>query len=433
VPALDTSKSFSVAAWVRLTDPTTYQTAVSKDGNQMSVFRLQYRVPEQSWCFSVRAKDVQDAGLATACAKTTSTGVWTHLAGVYDDNEMRLKLYVNGKLAASTAPTAAFLTDWAGGWNATGPVVVGRGLDAKTPGGVDYFSGQLADVQLFDRALVDQDLVGQRADDEHSNGFDEPGIVAPVQVGRWTFNQATWCYQAGIPDTCSAPDTAAWHRALTLTPGIETGEGVNDIALLLDATHFATGEPTQEYGYTQRDTAAGGGPPALQDAAVLRTDQAFTVSAWVRLDGATGKQTIVSQDTAGPGLSGFDLVYRDASWVLSMRNSPTATDASQSSSATAVADDPTTWHLLVGVFDPGAAQLRLYVDGDRVAAATTLAGLVPWQATGPLVVGRSDRPGGYADWMSGSLDNVTAWQGVLTDAAIHQLYVDESAEIATPN
>jgi hypothetical protein len=434
VPALDTSKSFSAAAWVRLTDSTDYQTAVSKDGAKMSVFRLQYRPTEQSWCFSVRAKDVQDASLAMACAKTTTTGLWTHLAGVYDDNEMRLKLYVNGRLAASVVPSATWLTDWAGGWNAAGQVIVGRGLDAKYNGGVDYYGGQIADVQLFDRPLLDQDLVGQRDDDEHSNGFDEPGIIAPVQVGRWDFNAATWCYQAGNPDTCSAPDAAAWNRRLTLTPGTQTGQGVRDSALLLDTSHFATGEPTQEYGYSQRDTAASGEPPALQDAAVLRTDQAFTVSAWVRLDSAIGNQTIVSQDTTGPGLSGFDLSYRggDGKWVLSMRSGPMVTDPAQQSSVAAAADDPTPWHLLEGVFDPGAAELRLYVDGDR-AADPAPTGLIPWQATGPLVVGRSDGPGGNTDWLSGSLDNVTAWQGVLTDAAVHQLYKDESAEVAIPN
>jgi hypothetical protein len=439
VPALDTSRSFSAAAWVRLGDTTSYQTAVSKDGSAMSAFRLQYRTDAQGWCFSVRAKDVQDAALTMACAKNVTTNKWTHLAGVYDENEMKIKLYVNGKLAATTIPTAQWQTDWAGGWNASGPVVVGRALDVKYNGPVDFYAGQIADVQIFNRALVDQDLVGQKATDEHSNGFDEPGIVAPIQVGQWDFNAATWCYMAGIPDTCSAPDAAAWGRRLTLTPGVEIGEGVRDNALMLDGTHFATapdplaGTATREFGFSQRNTAAEGEQPVLQDTSVLRTDQPFTVAAWVRLDDNVGKQTIVTQDTAGAGLSGFDVAYRatDNRWIFSMRNGATVTDAAQQSIVTADAEDPTTWHHVVAVFDPSSAQLRLYVDGERTATAATHTGQIAWQASGSLVVGRSDQPGGLTDFLAGSLDNVTAWQGVLTDAAIHTLYGAESPETPT--
>jgi hypothetical protein len=443
VPALDTSKSFSVAAWVRLGDTTTYQTAVSKDGANMSVFRLQYRTDMQGWCFSIRSKDVQDASLSVACAKAVTVGKWTHLAGVYDENEMLLKLYINGKVVATTTPTDAWKADWAGGWNATGPVVVGRALDAKYNGTVDVYSGQIADVQVFNRALVDQDLVGQRATDEHSNGFDEPGMIAPIQVGQWDFNAATLCYASGIQDTCKAPDAAAWSRQLTLTPGVEVGDGLRDNSLILDGTHFAeepdplAGTATREFGYSQRNTAADGEQPVLQDTSVLRTDQPFTVSAWVRLDDNVGKQTIISQDTAGAGFSGFDLSYRatDNKWVFSMRNGAAVSDAAQQSVAIADAEDPTAWHQVVGVFDPGLGQLRLYVDGEleanggKATTVATHAGLVPWQSTGSLVVGRSDQPGGLTDWLSGSLDNVAAWQGVMTGAAIHTLYDSESPEV----
>lgn len=116
-----------------------------------------------------------------------------------------------------------------------------------------------------------------------------------------------------------------------------------------------------------------------------------------------------------------------------MRNGPAVVDAAQRSVVTAVADDPTGWHQLVAVFDPGRKQLRLYVDGTRAenaGVAPVHAGLVPWQATGPLVVGRSDQPAGITDWLHGSLDNVTAWQGVLTEASIKMLHQQEANEAA---
>ncbi|WP_199510606.1 LamG domain-containing protein [Nucisporomicrobium flavum] len=446
--SLDTSKSFSVAAWLRLGDADKYRTAVSKDGTAMSVFRLQYRTDKKAWCFTLRAKDVEDAELAMACSASAVVGKWTHVAGVYDDAELKLKLYVDGVLVSDLTPPASWVSTWAGGWNATGSVVVGRATDSKYSGPLDYFRGEISDVQLFDRVLVAADLLGQRADDQNSNGVDEPGIMKPVQVGTWDFNAAGWCYEAGVPDTCGAPDGSAFDRPLTLTPGVQTGEGVQDGGLLLDGTHWATepsplaGTSTREYGYSQHNVAGQDAEPQLQDAAVLRTDQAFTVAAWVRLDDDTGTQTIVSQDGPGAGFSGFDLRYESSGsrYVFAMRNTAGAT--TQASWAAVAVDDPTQWHHVVAVFDPGLKQLRLHVDGGdpvdpaepsdaRHAVAPANVALVPWQAGGPLVVGRSDQPGGSTHWLSGSIDNVTAWQGAMTAAAIHTLYAGEAPQVDT--
>jgi len=435
---IDTSKSFSAAAWARIEDDTTWHTVVSKDGGQMSGFRIMYRSDNKSWCMTLRPHDVKNLSPILACAPPalTKVGKWTHLAGVYDDAELRLKLYVDGKLAADYLFPEAMKADWGGGWNATGPIVVGRAKDsAFADTRVDWFHGEIADVQIFDRALVDQDLVGARQDDD--NHFDEPGMVKPVEVGRWDFSGASLCYAAGIPDTCNAPDGSGFDRHLTLAPGTEVGEGVRDNALLLDGTHWAgEGDPhheeaTQEYGWTQRNTAGEGEPPVLADASVLRTDQPFSVASWVRLDDTVTDQTVLSQDSAG--FSGFDVRYRavDAKWVFSIRNSAGATDASQQSIVVADADDPTVWHHLAAVFDPGFGLLRLYVDGEPATPAALNTALTPWQATGPLVAGRSDQPGGNGFYLYGSLDNVTVWQGVLTDTMIHQVY-DAEAPVPDP-
>lgn len=431
VPALDTSKSFSVAAWVRLADSTTFQTAVSKDGAAMSAFRLMYRPDTKGWCLALRARDQQGAPLTMACSTTAVVGKWTHLAGVYDDAEGRLRLYVDGVRAVDLEPSAEWKAAWASGWNAGGPVVVGRALDVGHDGPVDQFAGGIADVRLFDRALVDHDLVGQRAADDGSTGFDEPGLIAPVQVGRWDFRDVPWC-SGTEAKPCTTRDAGGWNRPLTLTAGVERGEGIKGNALVLDGTHFASEPdkptPTREYGLTQRRNTPQDGPSVLQDVSVLRTDQPFTVAAWVRLDESGGQQTILTQDSAGAGLSGFDLEHRgaDDKWVFSMRGAPTATAAQ--SSVTVAADEPTTWHHLAAVFDPGRNELRLHVDGETPAIAQLQAGFKPWLADGPLAVGRSDQPAGPANWLSGSVDNVTAWQGLLTDAAVHRLYVRESPD-----
>jgi hypothetical protein len=137
------------------------------------------------------------------------------------------------------------------GWNAGGPVVVGRGLDALQGGPVEQFAGGIADVRLFDRALVAHDLVGQRASEDGSASVDEPGLIAPIQVGRWDFNDAMFCSGAE-EDPCTTGDAAGWNRGLTVSPGTEVGDGVRDLTLLLDDAHFDAGRPeaTREFGFT---------------------------------------------------------------------------------------------------------------------------------------------------------------------------------------
>src|SRR3954453_24000054 len=112
---------------------------------------------------------------------------------------------------------------------------------------------------------------------------------------------------------------------------------------------------------SQRNTAREGARPVLQDTPVLRTDQPFTVAAWVRLDQSAGEQTIVPQETAGAGSSGFNLVHRgsDNTWVFSVRGHPTTT---AHASVAVAAEEPTGWHHLVAVFAPGRDELRLHVD-----------------------------------------------------------------------
>jgi hypothetical protein len=436
VPALDTAKSFSVTAWVKLADATSNQTAVSKDGSAMSAFRLTYLADRKSWCFMLRAKDQAGAQSAAACSAGATVGRWTQIAGVYDDAETKLKLYVDGVRVAEVDPSGEWKAAWAGGWSASGPIVVGRGLDAALQGPAEQFAGGIADVQLFDRVLVDHDFVGQLATDEGSSGFDEPGVVAPLRIGRWDFKGAQPCSGAD-GQQCSMPDVSGWNRPMTVTPGTDIGPGLADSALVVDDTPLdpPQGQPvhTSEYGYSQWN-ASTSGPPQLQDAPVVRTDQPFTVGAWVRLDkrdGVLPRQTVVSQDMAGSGYSGFDLAYDGAGrWAFSMRGGPAVGTAENAVSV--AEDDPYVWHHLVAVFDPGRTEIRLYVDGDRAGTAALPGDFTPWRSTGPFVVGRSDQPGGPGEWLFGSLDNVTAWQGVLTDAAIHQVFAAESP-VADPD
>lgn len=87
---LDTTGSYSVAAWVRLDRvPDGFATAVSQDGGRDSAFALQY-VPSGHWAIS------GPDGRALS-EDPPVRGTWTHLAGVRDATTGQWVLYVDGK------------------------------------------------------------------------------------------------------------------------------------------------------------------------------------------------------------------------------------------------------------------------------------------------------------------------------------------------
>ncbi|MEU7778838.1 LamG domain-containing protein [Micromonospora parva] len=328
-------------------------------------------------------------------------------------NSRTVTLLVNG-ITEATAGHVAAVND------PLGPVRLGRG-DAT------WWHGNLAGVHVYDRVLVGQDFTGWRASDPDSGGFNTPGLLQPWKVGDWDFNNAILCYEDNSldPTLCSAPDSTVFGRQLTLSPGVDVvsngrrGAGT----LALDHTHWIDdpsdphyGEETWEYARSQTNVANQGNP-VWEDGPVLRTDQSFTVSTWVRLDPAKGAQTVVSQEDADR--SAFRLAYEPdngGQWKFAVADAADATTP-----ATAVDG----WHQLVAVLDVGRRQARLYVDG---ALATTVAlheAWQPWHATGPLLVGRSTTPAGPAEWLNGQVDDVAVYQGMLNDADVQYLFANK--------
>ena len=146
-PVLDTTQSYSVGAWVKLTSTAGYATAVSQDGTSSSGFYLQYSLQDNKWAFSQVPTDGSVTGIrALGAAPTLNT--WTYLVGVYNATTGGLQLYVNG-VPAGTATNAK-------PWAATGPLAIGRGKAAAKNS--DFFPGQIGDVQVYQRALTSAEI-----------------------------------------------------------------------------------------------------------------------------------------------------------------------------------------------------------------------------------------------------------------------------------
>jgi len=68
------------------------------------------------------------------------------------------------------------------------------------------------------------------------------------------------------------------------------------------------------------------------------------------------------------------------------------------------------------VFDAQQLELRLYVDGVLAATAPMNPAWQPWDATGPLLLGRQHDATAGTEFTQGDLDEVRVYQGVVIDA-----------------
>ncbi|QFZ20178.1 LamG-like jellyroll fold domain-containing protein [Saccharothrix syringae] len=147
-PVLDTRGSYTVSAWVSLDSlPGNYATAVSQDGRRTeNPFYLQYG--HGAFAFSV------PGGRRATAPATPEAGRWYHLVGVRDEAAGEVRLYVDGRRAA-TIPAGPDEVS-------TGPLTIGRAKYAGRP--TDYWHGAVDEVRAYGRALGDDEVARLHAE-----------------------------------------------------------------------------------------------------------------------------------------------------------------------------------------------------------------------------------------------------------------------------
>jgi hypothetical protein len=166
--------------------------------------------------------------------------------------------------------------------------------------------------------------------------------------------------------------------------------------------------------------------------AVLSTTNAagYTVAGWVRLSGLpTVNRTVLSQD--GAVGSSFQLQYvvnNDAGQAVNAfcftEKSADGNAATTTAACAATSPARDQWVHLTGVYDAPRRTIRLYVDGVQVAETAYTA---TWSAAGRFAIGRAWRDGLPVDRWVGGIDEVRAFQRVLTDDEIFQLSLRQRA------
>ncbi|GIH14857.1 LamG-like jellyroll fold domain-containing protein [Rugosimonospora africana] len=219
---------------------------------------------------------------------------------------------------------------------------------------------------------------------------------------------AQWRLDGGRDDT-AVPDSSAAHAH---NGTVAAGPYQWVLGRLGDALRFD--------GSADSYVAPGGGP-------AVRTDQSFSVAAWVRLDRSDGvTHAAVSQD--GGTVPGFLLGYLAGSQRFAFQLNPTDAVGSAVAVPATAAPRVGAWTHLIGVYDAPAHETRLYVDGVLQGTAPVT---VSWNATGGVQIGRSKSGGGYTGGWVGALDEVRVYDRVLTD--VPSLEPADPADPADPN
>ncbi|MBS2545294.1 PKD domain-containing protein [Catenulispora sp. NL8] len=191
-PVLDTTKSFTIAAWVNAASlGTGTQTVLVQQAGTASGFYLEYN--GSTWQFARALSDTTNSSTASIAAGSPAVaGVWAQLIGTYDASAGTMTFYVNGQQVGTATDTSPIAS--------TGPLVIGQGFYNGTPD--NFFSGSVADVRTYPKAF-DQTLANWLYT---SSGFTTPPIAALSTPASTT---------AGASITADASNTAPGAPPIT--------------------------------------------------------------------------------------------------------------------------------------------------------------------------------------------------------------------------
>ncbi|GHJ99406.1 hypothetical protein SY2F82_12040 [Streptomyces sp. Y2F8-2] len=415
-PVLDTTKSFSVSAWVRLEDASRNYTILSQAGTNGSGFQLYYSSAYKAWIFNRHNSDVADPAITRSISATPPTlNVWTHLAGVYDAAAGTIQLYVNGRPQGSPVP---FSTPW----NATGALQVGRlhYIAAFR----EYFNGRIDEVHVWSRALADTEVIQDAVLEDEDSSDGTAGDPTVAMLGDWDATKASGT---------TISDNSGYGRTMTL----------NGATLATDPDTLGNpdlGLPTRQVmalngtsGY-----ASTGGP-------IVDDTGSFTATAWVRLDGSKLADTSKSyqvQVFGQPGAtqSSWGVWYEQPAgsslgkWHFGRPNKDASGATWTRAQSEVAAKD--TWVRLTVVYDAQQAggdatddsprgALFLYVDTQQIDGDHGVAYTAPWQGSGQFEVGRAKIDGAVTRYFPGHIANVRVWAGAMSATQIGNLYGSE--------
>ncbi|MEV5971542.1 LamG-like jellyroll fold domain-containing protein [Streptomyces sp. NPDC051921] len=144
-PVVDTTRSFTVSAWVKVDPDAGTSVALAQDGSVISGMMLWYNQPDRTWRFGLPKADSTTWSMDQAISRTAAVpGRWTRLTGTFDALSGAVDLYVDGEPAGSAGHAAT--------WAATGAFTVGRDKVAGRSNG--FWKGSVQSVEVYDYPMT---------------------------------------------------------------------------------------------------------------------------------------------------------------------------------------------------------------------------------------------------------------------------------------
>ncbi|MGW7169767.1 LamG domain-containing protein [Streptomyces sp. NPDC054884] len=379
--AVDTTRGFSISAWVKLDAKPDHPAMVaSQIGNGTAGFELYYSASYDRWVFNTFASDKPGATITRAMASTAGgviTGAWTHLVGVYDGVDKKLRLYVDDGLVGEATHDI--------GWNARRGLRIGAGATSGVP--KDFFPGTVDEVQLFDKPV---------AQDEVDKLYAKQSVGDP---GR--------------------PAVAVFH--LDEGAGATEVEGHGGVVPATYSGGLTTGVPGVAGKAVTFNGTDGHARIGQERAPHVNSSRSFTVSAWAKPDRMPDTAAVITAQ-AGAYAPGFELYYSKAydRWVFN-QYSADAADATPVRAMQAEAGGVRAgeWAHLVGVHDTVANTLTLYVNGTK-AGTTALAGA--FYADRAMYIGAGSYSGQLKNYFPGTIDDVRLFDRPVSAPEVQQMF-----------
>jgi hypothetical protein len=344
-PSLTTPAAFTVACWAKSPNATWGNNWGCFFSQRPSFFFTPYPATK-NLRFTVYSSPTASLSMVWSAPASFDITAWHHYAAVFSPTEGRMKIYVDGEVAATGAAAITLNPD-------TGPIYIG-----KDEGYTDrQFLGVMDDARIYDRALSSKEIA-EIADPD------------PALVFSYAFDEASG-------------STKGWDGSGHARNGTLTN--------MATSTCWVDGEVNGAVGFDGVDDYVSS--PAINATGAL------TVACWAKSNTATWnaygcliaqRPSFVLHPEQGSKNVRF-IVYNTPTTPVNLFWTAPANF------------DITTWHHYAGVFSPSTQKMWLYVDG--VAVNSTTATTINAD-NGAVFIGKDDYTGRN---FGGQIDDVRVY------------------------
>ncbi|MEK7595865.1 MAG: DUF2341 domain-containing protein [Patescibacteria group bacterium] len=328
---------------------------------------------------------------------TTSTVLdskWHHVAGVLDDTNNLMRIYIDGKLAATQTETNIIVYDQGANF------FLGKHGNAGT---VYDFNGFIDEVKVYNFAKsasnIQTDFTSRGSSKSVSAQFGNPDIGKTLSsglVGYWKLDEST-----------------------NTTAADSSGNGNN----LTDGGVGSTGQTTGKFSYGMEVESSDGLGSSrykyITDNASLSITGDMTISAWVKPEDLTTDHIIAGKWDGAQ--YGYAIYQNNGFLTLDLRNDSDGNTASQKTNDSVLSAN--NWYHVAAVYSSSLRTVKLYVNGSESPSFTTNnipSSLV--DSTARFHIGVVNSTAGFYGPYDGIIDETRVYNRALSSVEMASLY-----------